>query len=792
MSENNIDNNKPLKPLMVSPREIFYKYLKYLPWILISIGIAMSIAFIKLRYSAEIFNVSGKLMVKKGTPEMGTEKFDDIFMMQGNNRNLNDEIEIIRSRAMASRVVSALGLQMQFVNKGKIRSSILHPREVPFEFIIEHQADSAAGFTIMLTIVDEKQFRINESPTIYYFNQPVTVPGLTFRLKNKSENNSLAFGSNEFIISLRPLKSAAAGLSGGIRVNQANDYSNVLTLSYETQNPRLGMDIVDRYMIEYKQASLEDKKEIAERTLEFIDEQLDTVKMELGGVERNIQQFQEKNRIYNPEQQVQLFFDKQSETEKEITQQSVQLKVIDYLINHVSASGNKYEKVISSLGIAEPSLVQQISEYNRLQVERETQLKTIPAGNQIIKDIETAIEKLRSDMLANLKNIRQTYVMMMASLTTKTSKSNADINSIPGKGRELLERQRQQSILQELYSYLLQKKLETSIASASTISNIRVIEPAASNGVPISPNRKASYMIAFFLGLLIPVSLAFLKEYMNDKVTSKTDIETVTEAPILGEIGHAENSTTLVVSKNNRKFLAEQFRIIRTNLQYILPKVEKPVLLVTSSFSGEGKSFISTNLGAVVALSGKRTIILEFDIRKPKIMKGLGLNERKGLTNFIIGNVELDAVIHPVPDVENLFVMPCGPVPPNPAEMLLNERVAEMFDRLKERFDTIIIDTAPVGLVSDGITLGAFANAAIYIVRHNYTLKKQIQLINDIYTWKKLPHLSIIINDIEANKGDGGYYSYGQYGYGYGYGYGYFDVEKKKKSLLQKVTGIFK
>jgi capsular exopolysaccharide synthesis family protein len=194
--------------------------------------------------------------------------------------------------------------------------------------------------------------------------------------------------------------------------------------------------------------------------------------------------------------------------------------------------------------------------------------------------------------------------------------------------------------------------------------------------------------------------------------------------------------------------------------------------LVTSSYSGEGKSFISTNLGAVLALSGKKTVILEFDIRKPKIMAGLGLHERKGITNFIVGNVSLHEVIHQVPDVENLFVIPCGPVPPNPAEMLLNEKVDQLFKELKSQFDAIIIDTAPVGLVSDGITLGRFADGAIYIVRHNYTLKKQIQLIQDLYQNHKLPKLSIIINDINARGGYGGYYGYGGYGYGYGYGYG--------------------
>ncbi|RYG02269.1 MAG: polysaccharide biosynthesis tyrosine autokinase [Chitinophagaceae bacterium] len=358
---------------------------------------------------------------------------------------------------------------------------------------------------------------------------------------------------------------------------------------------------------------------------------------------------------------------------------------------------------------------------------------------------------------------------------------------MPAKEKKLLDVTRQQNILQELYSFLLQKKLETAIGSASTISNIKVVDPAIPGG-QVSPKPSSLYIIALMIGLAIPAAIVALREILNDKVKSKADITNNTNAPVLGEIGHAEDSTTLVVTKNNRKFLAEQFRIIRSNLQYILPKVDKPVIHVTSSFSGEGKSFISTNLGAVLALSGKRTVILEFDIRKPKIMAGLGLKERTGITNYIVGNADLEDIIYQVPDIDDLYVIPCGPIPPNPAEMLLSERINDLFTSLRQRFDTVIIDTAPVGLVSDGVILGKYADASIYIVRYNYTLKKQIQLIDDIFRNKKLPHLSIIINDISAGGGYGGYYGYG--GYGYGYSSDYYDSAENTSTtgkMLKKI-----
>jgi capsular exopolysaccharide synthesis family protein len=237
--------------------------------------------------------------------------------------------------------------------------------------------------------------------------------------------------------------------------------------------------------------------------------------------------------------------------------------------------------------------------------------------------------------------------------------------------------------------------------------------------------------------------------------------------------------------------VAEQFRIIRTNLQYVVNKIEKPVILVTSSFSGEGKSFVSTNMGAVMALTGKRTVILEFDIRKPKILSGLSIGKNPGISNFLVGKAELKDLVLPVSGQENLYVLPCGPVPPNPAELLLDQKVTELFQWLRREFDVVIIDTAPVGMVSDAMTLGKFADCTLYLVRQGYTYKKQIALIDDLYQSKKLPSVSIVINDVKQKAGYG-YYGYGRYGYGYGYGNsGYYEEETPKRTMLDKIAGLF-
>lgn len=794
-----VSDYKVKRSIAVSPRELVFKYIRFLPWLILSIALMMGLAYLKLRYSIPIYSVNGKMLVKKSSSPYsnGGEKFDDIFMMQGGSNSLTDEIEIIKSRLMAARVAKSLGLQVQFYNKGKIRTSIIHPKDMPFIFEFENHEDSTSGFGLNIFTVNNSQFRLSETGTLYNYGQWIDVALGKIKL-TLSGRSFQPFGSNQFIISYQPLQNVAAGLSGSINVVPSGDYgSNVLSVSYKTENIKWGQDIVNGFMEEYQQSGLEDKRQIAVNTLSFIDDQLVAVKKDLGSVEKNLQNYREQQRVFNPDLQSQLYYNELSESEKQLTQSGVKLKVAEYLSNYISDKKAPFRMVPALLGIEEPSLSEQITEFNKLQLDRETALKTTTPENPLIKNYEAGIERLRNDMIQNLQHVRQTYLVEINDIDKKNREADSQIRSMPGKQKQLLEVTRQQKILEELYSYLLQKKLETSISSASTISNIKVLEPAMVAGGPVSPNRNSLYTIFIMLGIAIPVGIIVLLEYLNDKVKTKTDIEKITDAPVLGEIGHAEEGGALVVTKNNRQFIAEQFRIVRSNMQYIMPRIDKPVILVTSSFSGEGKSFISTNLGAVLAISGKRTIILEFDIRKPKIMEGLGLNERKGITNYIVGNTTINEIIYPVPGQDNLYVIPCGPVPPNPAEMLLDEKIAVLFTQLKMQFEVIMVDTAPIGLVSDAITLGQHADAAIYIVRHNYTYKKQVQLIDEIYVKKKLPNLAIIINDINT-KGSYGHYGYGGYGYGYGgYGYGYGGVygnedgKKKKRGFFGKVKQWF-
>jgi capsular exopolysaccharide synthesis family protein len=348
---------------------------------------------------------------------------------------------------------------------------------------------------------------------------------------------------------------------------------------------------------------------------------------------------------------------------------------------------------------------------------------------------------------------------------------------MPAKIQRLLEMERERDSKLALYKFLQEQREETAMQQAATVSNSKVLAVAYPTNTPIKPNKRAIQLLAIILGLGLPAMYIFFLEIINDKVNTRHDIEKLTTASVLGEVGHSHSGSSMIVSKTNRSMVSEQFRIIRSNLQYVLNKIDKPVIMITSSFSAEGKSFITTNLGGVMALAGKKTVMLEFDIRKPKLFSGMKLNSKQGITNFLVGKAQMADLPVKIPGYENLYGISCGPVPPNPAELLLDSRVEEMFQWLKENFDVILIDTAPVGMVSDAMTLGKFADTTLYVVRQGYTYKKQVSLIDELYHENRLPKISIIINDVKIKPGYG-YYGYGRYGYGYGYGGGYYEVEE--------------
>lgn len=771
----------------LSLRDLFYKYIRFLPAFILSVGIALLGAFLYLRYAVPEYSASGSMLIKNDpAAARGADKFDELF---SNNRsqNIASEIEILKSGPMMQRVVHRLNLQFSYYAIGKIKT-VNKYNQGAFIVWARQIRDSSVAFSFKVKSAGANTFRIDDSATEISYGQEFSLPYGTFML-NKNFTNT---GSFEYKVVWQPVVQAAATYAAALQIFPKTPGTGILNISMRVAQPQLGADIINKLMEEYSAYSVEQKVLSSDQILTFIDGRLLDIGAKLDSVQRMYLDYQTRYNLIDAETQSSNYFDIISESDKTLNEQSLRLSVAQGIDNYLSDKKNEFTKMVvpSSLGLEDPTLNDMVTAYNKAQIERKQLTDAnIPAGNPAVKELDGQIEKIRLSIRENLRNIQAVTNDEISSVRRRGKVGEEQLRAMPVKVKELAEIKRQVETYQGLFKLFTEKKEETAISKVSTIPNSEIIDRSYPNPNPVKPNRRTIQALAILLGIAIPSLLIFLSEVLNDKVTTRFDIEKITQAPILGEIGHSYSDDTLVVSKTTRSMVAEQFRIIRSNLQYVLNKKDKAVIITTSSFSGEGKSYISTNMGAVLALAGKKTIVLEFDIRKPKVLSGLGLSKGPGITNFLVGKAQnLAELIRPVPEHENMFVLGCGPVPPNPSELLLGPRLDEMFDWLKQNFDVIIIDTAPVGMVSDAMTLSKFADCTLYLVRQSHTFKKQIALIDEFYSQNKLPKVSIIVNDVKLKPGYG-YYGYGRYGYGYGYGYGsYYEEEAAPDNFFDKIA----
>ncbi len=767
----------------LSVKELFYKYIRFLPFVVLSVAIALLVAYTYLRYAQPTYSSTGVIQLDIKTNKTNDDKVEDLLYGTGKAQSLQSQLEIIKSKALMERVVNRLELQLNYTAIGRIRSENIYKRS-PFYLRIHELQDSASGFSYNLKFSSPEQFEIAKLNIVSSVGKTFTTAHGTFSIESLSP---IAPGS-EFQVDWIPTKAIAGSYASALMVAPKAG-SNSLMLTLESSNPYLTADIINSAMVQYDSLTIEQNNFSTDQMISFIDIRLDTLKKELDELQAKVIEYRLKtNLIADAGTMTSSYYSSIKLTEEKTVEEQAKLFSIDLIENYLKDKNNEYKRTVSpsTLGLVDPSLSTLILNYNNAQISRQTLIESnIPGNHPSVKEADGLIEKNRIMILENLGSLKKSITAGIREIEKKNSLSQKQLHELPEKQKDLLGLEMQVTTKLALYELLEKRREEASISRASTISSSKIIDEASISLTPIKPNKSTIRIIAIIIGILIPVSIILLLEMLNDKINSKNDITRVSNVPILGEVGRSSIGKTLVVSKTSRTMVAEQFRTIRSNLQYIINGIQKPVIMITSSFSGEGKSFISTNLGAVLALSGKKTIILEFDIRKPMLLAGLGMVKKPGISNFIVGKASLDTLILPVADTENLFVLPCGPIPPNPSELLLDSKIDEIFTYLKANFDIIIIDTAPVGIVSDALTLGKYADASFYITRQGYTYKKQINIINDLYQKKKIPKMSVIVNDITAGHGYG-YYGYGKYGYSYTKN-DYYAQETESKPLLRRI-----
>ena len=781
MSEQQFFKERPDTNLML---QIMQRYLPFWPLFVITISTGMALSWFYLRVQTRIYVATAKVLLKDPQKNGGDSKVLDALNIFSEKKIVENEIIVLRSSVILEQVVSDLDLYNDVHNKGKVRTEELYKGNSPVWFrAVDKKNINSAGTYFFDVDWKKKQVSINRKTVA--FNDTVNIGGSAYFVVPNLAYNQTLTGKNYYAF-FNSLAGAAGNFAGNLKASPTSNSSTVIEVKLETPVPEKAVDFLNRLFEVYNNDAIDDKNQIAAKTLAFIENRLNLVTGQLDSVEKNIQNYKTRESVYDLGSQASQYLGNVSELDRKNSEVQIQLDVLRDVQQYVDTKGKKSGTVPAQMLINDPTLAGLIEKL----YDAEFQLSKAESINGEKSDAvimaNQAVSRIKGDIRENLGTIRSNLNAVRSNVNSGIAMNSGLLSQVPRKERGLLDISRQQAIKNNIYTFLLQKREETALSSAGTTPDLRVLEKGSSYG-PIKPVAKNFYLTGFLLGLLVSVAYVLLREQFNRKILFRTEIEEKTKIPVLAEIMYSKTPDTIAISEGKRTIIAEQFRSMRTNLAFMGINEEHKTLLVTSSISGEGKSFIALNLAMSFTLTGKKVGLMEMDLRKPKLSKYLGINRDPGITSYLIGKSDIESIIKET-KYPNLFVVSAGPIPPNPTELILSDKFSEMMTLLKEKFDYIIIDSAPIGPVTDSQLISGYANSTLYVVRHAHTPKVFLRMIDDLYKQEKFKNMALIFNGLKPRGAGvlGGYgYGYGSYGYGYGYGlggdgYGYYTIEESK------------
>lgn len=785
----------------VNIQELLFRYLIHWPWFVVSIIICIACAWGYLRLTTPIYNISATVLIKDEKKGGGASMSSDLEKMGlegfvSSSSNVDNEIEVLRSKSLAREVVNNLGLFVTYMDEDEFPSKELYHTSPVLVSLTHQEADKLPGrmeinmilqptgaLGVQIT-VGEKEYRKQfdklpavfptDEGTIAFFANNDTLSAVCPENITK-ERHITAFINRPFSV----LKEYVSSLS----IAPTSKTTSVVVISLENTNTRRGRDYINKLLEMYNINANNDKNEVAQKTAEFIDERIGIISKELGSTEQDLENFKRSAGITDLSSEAQIALTGNAEYEKKRVENQTQINLVMDLQRYMK--GNEYEVLPSNIGLQDAASAGAIDRYNQMLVERKRLLRTSTENNPTIINLDTSIRAMRTNVQATLDATLKGLQITKEDLAREASRYSRRINNAPTQERQFVSIARQQEIKSGLYLMLLQKREENAITLAATANNAKIIDEALADDNPISPKKMLVYLAALVLGVGLPVGVIYLIGLTKFKIEGRADVEKLTSLPVVGDIPLADEKTgSIAVFENQNNLMSETFRNVRTNLQFMLEN-GKNVILVTSTISGEGKSFISANLAISLSLLGKKVVIVGLDIRKPGLNKVFNIPKKEhGITQYLTNTTaNLMDFVQPSDINKNLFILPGGTVPPNPTELLARGGLEKAIETLKANFDYVILDTAPVGMVTDTLLIGRVADLSVYVCRADYTHKAEFTLINELAENNKLPNLCIAVNGLDLNSRKYGYYyGYGKYGkyYGYGkrYGYGYGYGEK--------------
>ena len=805
MKETNFNEAQESKEENIDVKELLFKYLIHWPWFVGAVVACLIAAWVYLHMSTPVYNISAPVLIKddkKGGSAGMLSGLESLGLdgMVSSSQNIDNEIEVLRSKTIVKEVVEDLGLYISYTDKDEFPSRNMYKTSPVQVSLTPQEADLLEKpMTVEMTLQpqgsidvnvkigdDEYQKHFEKLPAVFptdkgtlaFFLTPDSV--LSSKRTSEETTDSEKTTRNITATINKPLAVAKAYCKN-MTIEPTSKTTSVAVISLKNSNVQRGKDFINKLLEMYNINTNNDKNEVAQKTAEFINERISIISKELGSTEKDLESFKRGAGITDLTSDAQIALTGSAEYEKKRVENQTQINLLQDLQRYMQNEG--YEVLPSNIGLQDVNLAAAINRYNDVLVERKRLLRTSTENNPTIINLDTSISAMKENVQVSLDRVLRGLFITKADLDREASRYSRRISEAPGQEREFVSIARQQEIKAGLYLMLLQKREENAITLAATANNAKIIDEAIADDAPVSPRSKITYLIALILGVGIPVGVIYLLELTKFKIEGRADVEKLTSAPIVGDIPLTdEKQGAIAVFENQNNLMSETFRNIRTNLQFMLEN-DKKVILVTSTVSGEGKSFISANLAISLSLLGKKVVIVGLDIRKPGLNKVFNIPRKEiGITQYLANpeNNLMDLV--QLSDVsKNLYILPGGTVPPNPTELLARDGLDKAIETLKKNFDYVIMDTAPVGMVTDTLLIGRVADLSVYVCRADYTHKNEYTLINELAEKDKLPSLCTVINGLDLKRRKYGYYyGYGKYGkyygygkrYGYGYGYG--------------------
>ena len=716
-------------------QEILFRCLVHWPWFVFSVIVCIACAWGYLRLTTPVYNISATVLIKDDKKGGGTSVSSELERMGldgfvSSSGNVDNEIEVLRSKSLSEEVVNNLGLFVTYMDEDELPKKELYQTSPVLVSLTPQEADKLPGrmevaMTLQPTGVMDVQMKVGDKEYRKEFEKlPAVFP--------TDEGTVAFFVNNDTLSAVRPESvtkerhitafinrpfSVAKGYASSLSIAPTSKTTSVVVISLKNTNPRRGRDFINKLLEMYNINANNDKNEVAQKTAEFIDARIGIISKELGSTEQDLENFKRTAGITDLSSEAQIALTGNAEYEKKRVENQTQINLIVDLQKYLQ--GSEYEVLPANVGLQDGGLVGAISRYNEILIERNRLLRTSTESNPAIVNLNTSIRAMRSNVQATLDATLKGLQITKADLDREASRYSRRISDAPTQERQFVSIARQQEIKAGLYLMLLQKREENAITLAATANNAQIIDAAIADDNPVSPKRMMVYLVALFFGMGIPVGIIYLIGLTKFKIEGRADIEKLTSLPVVGDIPLAdEKSGSIAVFENKNNLMSETFRNVRTNLQFMLEN-GKNVILVTSTISGEGKSFVSSNLAISLSLLGKKVVIVGLDIRKPGLNKVFNIPQKDhGITQFLTNpSMNLMDLVQPFDINRNLFILPGGAVPPNPTELLARDGLEKAIETLKTNFDYVILDTAPVGMVTDTLLIGRTADLSVYVCR---------------------------------------------------------------------------